>query len=59
MQFIKLLKKPEKIKIRYKNLEESAISKEIINISVGNYEEFLQKIRILMANKIKEYFNKL
>ena len=43
----------------YKNLEESAIPKEIINMSVENYEEFLQKRRILMANKIKEYFYKL
>ena len=41
------------------NLEESAIPKDIINMSVENYEEFLQKRRILMANKIKEYFNKL
>ena len=43
----------------YKNLEESAIPKDIINMSVENYEEFLQKRRILMANKIKEYFYKL
>lgn len=43
----------------YKNLEESAIPKDIINMSVENYEEFLQKRRVLMANKIREYFNKL
>ena len=43
----------------YKNLEESAIPKDIINMSVENYEEFLQKRRVLMAHKIREYFNKL
>ena len=43
----------------YKNLEESAIPKDIINMYVENYEEFLQKRRVLMANKIREYFNKL
>ena len=43
----------------YKNLEESAIPKDIINMSVENYEEFLHKRRVLMANKIKEYFYKL
>ena len=43
----------------YKNLEESAIPKEIINMSVEDYEEFLLKRRVLMANKIREYFNKL
>ena len=43
----------------YKNLEESAIPKDIINMSVEDYEEFLKKRRILMANKIREYFNKL
>ena len=43
----------------YKNLEESAIPKDIINMSAEDYEEFLQKRRILMAKKIREYFNKL
>ena len=43
----------------YRNLEESAIPKEIINMSVEDYEEFLQKRRVLMANKIREYFYKL
>lgn len=43
----------------YKNLEENAIPREIINMSVENYEEFLQKRRVFMANKIREYFNKL
>ncbi len=43
----------------YKNLEESAIPSDIINMSVEDYEDFLQKRRVLMANKIKEYFYKL
>ena len=43
----------------YKNLEENAIPKELINMSVADYEEFLQKRRVLMANKIREYFYKL
>lgn len=42
-----------------KNLEENCIPLEIFNMDVGNYDEFLEKRRILMAKKIKDYYHSL
>lgn len=42
-----------------KNLEENAVPKEFINMTFKNYPEFLAKRRILMANKIKEFYYSL
>lgn len=38
------------------NLSESCIPEGIFEMDASNYEEFLEQRRILMANKIKEYF---
>ena len=43
----------------YKNLEENAIPKDIINMTVVDFDEFLRKRRVLMANKIRDYYSKL
>lgn len=49
--------------ITQKELEETfqqtCIPQEFINYDVNNYQEFLEKRRILMANKIKEFYTEL
>ena len=49
--------------ITQKELEETfqqtCIPQEFINYDVNNYQEFLEKRRILMANKIKEFYTGL
>lgn len=42
-----------------KNLEENAVPKEFINMTFENYQEFLAKRRVLMANKIKDFYYSL
>lgn len=42
-----------------KNLEENAVPKEFINMTFENYQEFLAKRRVLIANKIKEFYYSL
>lgn len=51
-----LINKEEDLK---QNLQENSIPEEIIDMTYENYEEFLQKRRILMANKIKKYYYSL
>ena len=41
------------------NLAENSIPEEIVDMTYEDYEEFLQKRRALMANKIREYYEKL
>ena len=41
------------------NLKENCIPKEVFNMDVNNYNEFLELRRKLMAEKIKEYYYKL
>ena len=41
------------------NLAENSIPEEIVDMTYEDYEEFLQKRRTLMANKIREYYEKL
>ena len=41
------------------NFNENAIPYELINMTYDNYQEFLKKRRVLMANKIREYFQSL
>ena len=43
----------------YMNLEENAVPKDVIDMSFENYLDFLAKRRVLMANKIKEFYYKL
>ena len=49
--------------VTQKELEETfqqtCIPQEFINYDVNNYQEFLEKRRILMANKIKEFYTGL
>lgn len=42
-----------------KNLKENSIPEEIINMSFENYQEFLAKRRILMAEKIRDFYYSL
>lgn len=42
-----------------RNLAENAVPKEFINMTFENYQEFLAKRRVLMANKIKEFYYSL
>ena len=42
-----------------KNLEENAVPKEFVNMTFENYQEFLAKRRVLMANKIKDFYYSL
>lgn len=42
-----------------KNMEENAVPKEFINMTFENYQEFLAKRRVLMANKIKDFYYSL
>ena len=39
-----------------KNMKMNCVPEDISSMDVGNYEEFLEKRRILMAKKIKEYY---
>ena len=43
----------------YENLEENCIPKEIINMMVKDYEDFLQERRKLMAKLIEKYYKNL
>jgi len=42
-----------------KNLENNAISKEIFEMDISDYEEFLEQRRKLMAKKIERYYKSL
>lgn len=42
-----------------KNLEENAIPINLLGMNFENYQDFLNKRRVLMANKIKEFYYKL
>ena len=42
-----------------KNMEENCIPEMFINMNVNNYDEFLTQRRILMANKIKQFYESL
>lgn len=39
-----------------KNLKENAIPESVMNMTYDNFEEFLSQRRVLMANKVKEYY---
>lgn len=41
------------------NLEENAIPKSVVNMTVDNFEEFLSERRKLMAEMIEKYYNSL
>lgn len=41
------------------NLEVNCIPAEIVNMTAADYPDFLQKRRVLMAKKIKEYYQSL
>ena len=41
------------------NLNENCIPREVFNMNIDNYNEFLELRRRLMAEKIKEYYYKL
>jgi len=43
----------------YANLEANCIPAEIINMTAADYPDFLQKRRVLMAKKIKNYYQSL
>jgi hypothetical protein len=43
----------------WKNLKVNCIPEEIVNMSSKDYSDFLQQRRVLMAKKIKEYYNSL
>jgi hypothetical protein len=47
------------IELLQQNLKENCIPKEVFNMDVFNYEEFLEKRRSLMAQKIKEFYYSL
>ena len=42
-----------------KNLNDNCIPEEIFNMDYSNYDEFLNKRRIMMAEKIKKFYNSL
>lgn len=42
-----------------KNMDDNCIPKEIFNMDYSNYDEFLKKRRILMAKKIRDFYNSL
>lgn len=42
-----------------KNLEENCIPEQFANMTVDDYEEFLRQRRILMAKKVKKYYESL
>lgn len=41
------------------NLIENAVPLDVFNMDINDYQEFLNKRRVLMANKIKEYYQSL
>ena len=41
------------------NLAQNAIPIDIFDMDINSYQEFLNKRRLLMANKIKEYYRSL
>lgn len=43
----------------YKNLEENAIPKTVVNMTVDDYDYFLKKRRILMAKLVEKYYKNL
>lgn len=43
----------------HKNMEENCIPESFINMTIDDYEEFLKERRVLMAKKIKDYYNSL
>lgn len=43
----------------YKNLSENAIPREFVEMNYNNYQEFLEKRRVLMAKKIKDFYYSL
>ena len=43
----------------YNNLSENAIPSEIIDMNYNNYQKFLEKRRVLMAKKIREFYYSL
>ena len=42
-----------------KNLNDNCIPEEIFNMDYSDYDEFLNKRRIMMAEKIKNFYNSL
>jgi len=42
-----------------KNLEENAISENVVNMTVDDYDEFLRERRILMSKMVERYYKKL
>lgn len=42
-----------------KNLEDNCVPEEVSNMEASNYRSFLEKRRVLMGRKIKEYYNAL
>ena len=43
----------------YKNLEENCIPREILNYDYKNYENFLNKRRVLISKYIKDFYESL
>ena len=41
------------------NLAQNAIPLDVFDMDIDNYQEFLSKRRLLMANKIKKYYESL
>ena len=41
------------------NLSQNAIPLDVFDMDINDYQEFLNKRRILMANKIKKYYQSL
>lgn len=42
-----------------KNLQENAIPESVMSMTYNDYDEFLSQRRVLMANKVKEYYYSL
>ena len=40
-----------------KNMKENCIPESFLNMDINNYEDFLKQRRILMAEKLKQYYN--
>lgn len=40
----------------YESFEQNCIPKEFVNYDIDHYQEFLEKRRVLMAQKIKEFY---
>lgn len=43
----------------WQNLDENCIPHEVVHMNAGNYEEFLRMRRLLMAKKIRKYYEAL